>query len=665
MKKKPLHFVRCACAVFALLVFSRCAAPVKTAHYYEPPPLPPVDGSALAGRIIVIDPGHGGAMPGAVGKGGLKEKDVNLKVSLLLRDMLVSAGARVVLTRDTDRDFLSSPKDHVTKDLQRRVEISDSVQPDLFLSVHHNAREASNTSADTTKTFYKMGDAGPSLDAAIKIHEYFTTMLGMPCNGLSIGNYHVLRNTRVPAVLGEPSYISTPAVEAVLRDDAKLRVEAEAYFRGIAEWMKNGVPRILYLDYDSVTQVLDAYVDSDFGLDTNGGEFTLDGRKLPIFIEGKRAYAPVAGTLGNGKHTARLRVSNIRGNSSAFKEKLFVISREPALINAYYDMAPGRPGQIVPVKILVSDAEGMPVMDGMMITTNTDQRTVTRSGRATIYPVFGRQQKISITCGTAVCELSFRTQPGIPVPVQGFVRSEKRPLPAFLTCYPGGQGVSCDENGFFQCPDTIRQAHFSCAGYLDTLVELDRAKINQVELKRLENGIFWGKRIVLDPEFGGLENGGTGIAGERASDINRRIAKDVSARLKRAGADVVLAREEDQSVYPSERVALANDPLADVYVLVRSDSSDPRPYVANYPNSQFGNILTQGIVKAAAGAFSPEARENINYITQQTPCTSVTVSLVPLNSPRPLEQEKIDKAAESIYQGLLYYFKNLPAGAGN
>ncbi len=240
--KKFIIILQSLSVLIFISCFVNCGSSVKiTRQYYSPGPLPDVNTSGLNGKVILLDPGHGGTMSGAVGKGGLMEKDVNLKVALFLRDMLLKGGARVYMTRDTDRDFLPEPGAHVKMDLMRRSEISDSIQPDLFLSIHHNAKDASDTLPDTTKAFYKMGDIGPSLDAAIKIEKYFTIMLGMPQNALSFGNYSVLRNTHAPAVLGEPSFISNPEVEAVLRDDNKLKVEADAYFMSAKSIIENAI----------------------------------------------------------------------------------------------------------------------------------------------------------------------------------------------------------------------------------------------------------------------------------------------------------------------------------------------------------------------------------------------------------------------------------------
>ena len=80
-------------------------------------------------RTVVVDPGHGGKDPGATGIGGLREKDVNLRLSKLLAERLRAEGFRVILTREKDRYL----------DLEQRTVIAESKGADLFISIHANA----------------------------------------------------------------------------------------------------------------------------------------------------------------------------------------------------------------------------------------------------------------------------------------------------------------------------------------------------------------------------------------------------------------------------------------------------------------------------------------------------------------------------------------------
>ena len=72
------------------------------------------ESNRLLGKIICLDAGHGGSDPGAIGPSGTLEKDNTLAISLLLRDILESNGATVIMTRDTDRN-VSTPIPRPTK----------------------------------------------------------------------------------------------------------------------------------------------------------------------------------------------------------------------------------------------------------------------------------------------------------------------------------------------------------------------------------------------------------------------------------------------------------------------------------------------------------------------------------------------------------------------
>ena len=93
-------------------------------------------------RTVVIDPGHGGRDPGAIGLGGLREKDVNLRLSLILAKKLRAEGFDVVLTRKRDRDL----------DLEQRTVIAESRNADLFISIHANASRRKATQG--IETYY-------------------------------------------------------------------------------------------------------------------------------------------------------------------------------------------------------------------------------------------------------------------------------------------------------------------------------------------------------------------------------------------------------------------------------------------------------------------------------------------------------------------------------
>ena len=92
----------------------------------------------LQGKVIVVDPGHGGKDPGTTYK-DIYEKDLNLSISLYLRDCLSQYGATVILTRDNDNDLSYGETNHRKKtDFDNRIKIINNKYTDMYLSIHLN-----------------------------------------------------------------------------------------------------------------------------------------------------------------------------------------------------------------------------------------------------------------------------------------------------------------------------------------------------------------------------------------------------------------------------------------------------------------------------------------------------------------------------------------------
>ena len=171
---------------------------------------------------VVLDPGHGGSDPGAIGN-GLQEKDLNLEVALRLRDLLdadtadAAGGAawEVLLTRDGDQSV----------SLASRVALANAWPADRFLSIHHNG--FSSSSANGTETFsFANGTVGADLrDLA---QEELLLALGLTDRGTKTANFFVLSQTAMPAALTEAGFMTNPGDMAVIGNDAGLQAEAEA-----------------------------------------------------------------------------------------------------------------------------------------------------------------------------------------------------------------------------------------------------------------------------------------------------------------------------------------------------------------------------------------------------------------------------------------------------
>lgn len=180
---------------------------------------------SIRGKLIVVDPGHGGSDPGMLGTTyGTMEKDLTLQTSLYLRDYLTAKGARVELTRT---------REDQKPTLSRRVQIGRQSGADAFVSIHYNS-SPKKVSGTLTFFYSETGD----LRLARAIETRLGAGTGLKSNGLSFGNYHILRENPLPAALVELGFLSTPADESIVRRTAYQRKAAQAIAEGVADYFR-------------------------------------------------------------------------------------------------------------------------------------------------------------------------------------------------------------------------------------------------------------------------------------------------------------------------------------------------------------------------------------------------------------------------------------------
>jgi len=180
---------------------------------------------ALVGKVIVIDPGHGGHDSGAIGLSGehIKEKDLNLSTALKLAKLLSDAGAIPLLTRDSD----------VFVSLQDRVDFTKRNNPDMFISIHFNLSEKSGISG--TETYYY--NENSKLLAQI-IHNNLTYNLKRKDGGVRKMKFFVVYKNSVPSVLVEPLYLSDQYEEAIATDTQWQSYIAKVLFVAIKQYFE-------------------------------------------------------------------------------------------------------------------------------------------------------------------------------------------------------------------------------------------------------------------------------------------------------------------------------------------------------------------------------------------------------------------------------------------
>ncbi len=185
---------------------------------------------------ICIDPGHGGADPGAVGPTGLREKDVNLAVAKQVAELLKPI-CTVVMTRTSDIRLGNTQR----ADLQARVAIAEKEKADRFLSIHCNSFSDRNVRGIETFA-YGPGGNGEKLARAIQAELIRTTGLIDRKVKFSGSSIYVLKYTSMSAVLTETGFISNPTEEKLLRDPAFQAKVARAIAQGVANHIGKKLP---------------------------------------------------------------------------------------------------------------------------------------------------------------------------------------------------------------------------------------------------------------------------------------------------------------------------------------------------------------------------------------------------------------------------------------
>ncbi|AFY54143.1 N-acetylmuramoyl-L-alanine amidase [Rivularia sp. PCC 7116] len=202
--------------------------PVAGSKPVPVPPKPkpkPAPKPAPRGRVIVmIDPGHGGKDPGAIGIGGLREKDVILPISKKVAEILRKNGVNAVLTRNSD--FFVS--------LKGRVVMAERRDADLFVSIHANSLGLSRPDINGLEVYYY--NSGKRLADAVR--KGITRKVKVRDRGIRRARFYVLRKTSMPAILVETGYVTGREDAAKLKQTWYRNKMAEGIADGILRYLK-------------------------------------------------------------------------------------------------------------------------------------------------------------------------------------------------------------------------------------------------------------------------------------------------------------------------------------------------------------------------------------------------------------------------------------------
>lgn len=215
-----------AAAVIGIAILSVCIG-----NYAAPETAPAADPN-----LLIIDPGHGGLDGGATGASGVLEKDINLKVSLYLKELAEQDGKTVIMTRDTDTSLHTTDSSVVRaqkrSDLENRKKILQENSQGTFISIHMNKFEQSKYRG--AQVFYADNDASRTL--AERIQQALI-------DGLQDGNtrvakpapesLYIFKGCTSNAVVVECGFLSNPEEEKLLAEDEYQKKLAQCIYSGI------------------------------------------------------------------------------------------------------------------------------------------------------------------------------------------------------------------------------------------------------------------------------------------------------------------------------------------------------------------------------------------------------------------------------------------------
>lgn len=195
----------------------------------------------LSGKIIILDPGHGGIDGGASSASGLLEKDISLELALTLRDYLQEAGAFVILTREEDRDLAqldtAKVRSRKVEDLKERVRMINTSNADFYLSIHLNAIGASQWRG--AQSFYNRAIENSDFLAKHVQQEMVRNLENTTRKAKPIHNVYLLQHAEIPGTLVEVGFLSNPDEAQELSTEEYQQKVAASIYEGVLRYAGN------------------------------------------------------------------------------------------------------------------------------------------------------------------------------------------------------------------------------------------------------------------------------------------------------------------------------------------------------------------------------------------------------------------------------------------
>jgi N-acetylmuramoyl-L-alanine amidase len=567
----------------------------------------------------------------------------------------------------------------------------------VFLSIHHNSNAALDRDLNETQTYYPVGREGADLDLARSIHKYLVRNLEIEPAKIMAGNFFVLRQATVPAVLGEPAMLSHPVMEKRLTAAAKQELEAQAYFLGLLDYFASGTPHW-------VSAFPDTFAWSDTGgrnlswtFDPGGpGDPDLDPATIVLKVDGQDqdvSLAPDGRTItwfpapaaGQGTHDIALFARNTRGRATPIhrqtwlgplrtdftatlwaegevsnRERVLVTVASHSPIGAYDNLsltgaaAPGDRKEAIPLphfpghrSWLIIDRADFP--SEPFLAWETDSVTVTVNLEVS-------QERLPPGWTWIVLDCDRTTWPDQVVPAAGW-------LPRWL---PDMNALG-NQPGFLDPTTPVLPVQKDAPFWLEAAGALPIVADGKHRLPWDDAGqaapdtFSWrpllpdliGKVVILDPTGGGSETDGAGPLGTRGADLNLRVAERTAVLLRGAGAVPILTRTDERWVPPEEKVLLGNKRAADLFLIIGRNQDPVCRFTAHHHyGSQKGIEWAESFAQAVApllltapvtASSTPAPSDSVliapsyAYLLRHTACPALQIGL---ELPTTLESEE-------------------------
>ncbi|ELK47872.1 MULTISPECIES: N-acetylmuramoyl-L-alanine amidase CwlD [unclassified Halobacillus] len=195
--------------------------------------------SPLSGKVVVLDPGHGGPDGGAEGTDGTQEKEITLRLAEYVRDYLQQAGAIVYLTRYDDEDLSSEAAGSLSRrkaeDIKKRVQFVKDKEADFYLSLHLNAIPSPKWKG--AQTFYNP-DVSESEQLAKFIQDEIRSNIGNTTReAMGLTNIYILKHIEAPGALVEAGFLSNEQERELLKTEDYQRKVAASVYQGVLRFV--------------------------------------------------------------------------------------------------------------------------------------------------------------------------------------------------------------------------------------------------------------------------------------------------------------------------------------------------------------------------------------------------------------------------------------------